>query len=92
MSDTKEFYLQFGDAQNLPMQTVHVEHKHAPLWFHERGLMQTSTGYGSKLKTEYMIKYNNRWRRVYCACFSNVGTCYVLIDGEKIIITEYQAA
>lgn len=31
-----------------------------PLWFHKRSLMQTSSGYGGNLKTEYMMYYNNR--------------------------------
>lgn len=47
------------------------------------------TGYGSKIPTKYMLKIKNRWRRVYCICYSNVGSLYILknkrryyLDGE----------
>lgn len=56
----------------------------SPLWFHNRGLMQTATGYGKKLKTEYMIMDGNRKRRVYYACFSNAGVYYFIKNGEEI--------
>ncbi len=57
-----------------------------PLWFHKRGLMQTATGYGSKLSTPYMVRHNNRNKRVYCSCFSNCGTLYIMSMGKKLII------
>lgn len=57
-----------------------------PMWYHKRGLSQTATGYGKKLNTGLMIHFENRLRRIYCHCFSNVGTCYILVKGETIII------
>jgi hypothetical protein len=62
------------------------EYIDAPMWYHKRGLMQTATGYGAKLNTGRKIKFNNREYRVYCACFSNVGTLYIIVKGEKIIL------
>lgn len=47
------------------------------MWWQEKGLHQTATGYGRKLLTRYKVYYNGRWRRVYCCCISNSGTCYL---------------
>ena len=41
---------------------------------------QTATGYGSRLPTRYMVKWNGRWYRVKVICFSNSGTAYI---GDK---------
>jgi hypothetical protein len=63
-----------------------VESKHAPMYCHEHGLMQTATGYGKRIATATMVRVNGKWRRVYCAIFSNIGTCYIgnLSDGQII--------
>ena len=57
-----------------------------PLWYHKRRLMQTSSGYGDKLVTEWMIHFEGLIRRVYCACHSNCGMLYFFVKGEKIIL------
>ena len=57
-----------------------------PLWFHVQGLQETASGYGKKLTTRYMIHYNGKKRRIYCACFSNAGTCYIIDNGEWLVI------
>ena len=44
------------------------------------------TGYGSKMPTQYMVFVENKWRRVYCRVYSNSGTCYVMINKERVII------
>jgi len=64
-----------------------LERKCNPLPHHEAGLMYTATGYGKKIPTETMVKLpgSNRWRRVYCCIFSNIGTCYVT-DGPNWIV------
>ena len=46
----------------------------------------SKTGYGDKIPTQYMVYIANKWRRVYCCQYSNIGTCYVLIKGEQVII------
>ena len=43
-------------------------------------------GYGGKIPTKYMVFIDNKWRRVYCRIYSNIGTCYVLINKERVII------
>jgi len=57
-----------------------------PLWFHKRNLMQTRSGFGRNLKTEWMIKYNNRLYRIYQCCISNSGTNYIKTKAGDIII------
>lgn len=59
------------------MQTIITDCKEKPLWWHEKGLQYTATGYGSRIPTRYMVKVNNRWQRVYCICYSNSGTLFI---------------
>ena len=47
---------------------------------------QTTSGYGSKLPTRYMLHIGDRWRRVYAICWSNVSTCYIIKNGERIVV------
>ena len=58
----------------------------APLWRHDRGLQKTATGYGGKIETRHKVNYLGRDRRVYCDVFSNAGSCYIMIKGEKITV------
>jgi hypothetical protein len=62
------------------------EVKEQPLWWQLQGLQQTATGYGGKLTTSRMIRYAGRWRRIYCMCYSNSGSCYILVKGETIFV------
>lgn len=51
------------------------------------------SGYGAKMPTDYMVRLNNdktRWRRVYCCCFSNLSHLYVIQNGEKIDIDDFE--
>jgi hypothetical protein len=57
-----------------------------PLWYHKKGLMQTATGYGSKLTTQYKINFEGRNYRVYCTCFSNSGSLWFTAKGKKYFI------
>lgn len=69
-------YLQHG-TQGEPMRTEEVPVKREPMAHHLRGLSYTASGYGSRIPTEYMVQVNGKWRRVYCAIFSNIGTTYI---------------
>lgn len=62
--------------------------KDAPLWFHVRGLTETATGYGGRLRSARMIRIvgETRWRRVYVMQYSNAGTAYVRVKGDVLII------
>ena len=47
------------------------------------------TGYGSRVPTHHMVRLNGKWRRVYCAIFSNSCTLYVGERGAwEIIIAD----
>lgn len=48
-----------------------------PLEWQKQGLRETATGYGSRLTTTKQVYFNGRWMRVYCACWSNAGICYI---------------
>ena len=82
MSRQIEAFIHFGEG-NEPRLTVAVENKAEPMEHHKRGLTWTATGYGAKIPTEHMVKYEGRWRRVYCAQYSNSGRLYVIIQGRK---------
>ena len=58
------------------------EAKLAPLWWQEKGLSYTASGYGLRIPTRYKVKVRNRWRRVYACQMSNAGTCYIGRPGD----------
>lgn len=56
------------------------ELKEAPV--PRRGMLQLAPGqredgYGSKIHTDYMLRVNATWHRVYCVCWSNAGSLYI---------------
>jgi len=61
-------------------------YKESLLWWQKRGLMYTSTGYGRKIPTQHMIKWGNKWQRVYCCIYSNCSTCYILQGKDWIVV------
>lgn len=63
-----------------------TSYKREPLWYHKRGLMQTNSGYGTKLVTEHMIQIEKRWYRIYCCQHSNSGTHYIIKKGKHLVI------
>lgn len=52
-------------------------------WWQKKGLTH---GFGGKMLTRWKVKHNGRLKRVYCAIWSNAGTCYIIHKGEKIIV------
>lgn len=69
-------WLHFGTG-NEPRQTINVDVIESPLGFHKRGLSYTATGYGARIPTTYMVKWQGRWRRVYAACYGNAASTYI---------------
>jgi hypothetical protein len=59
------------------------------LWWQERGLSFTRSGYGSAIPTRRMVYWHGHWRRVYCTIYSNAGTCWVRLKGAKHIVGNY---
>lgn len=54
---------------------------------------RTVTGYGKKLPTEYMVRHNGKWRRVYAVCYSNSASHYIgklLGNGQTIFVSIYK--
>jgi hypothetical protein len=66
----------------------YLEQKIAPLWWHDKDLQKTVSGYGRKIETRLMVRlpWSKRWRRVYCCQYSNAGTCYVQQPKGWIVI------
>jgi hypothetical protein len=58
----------------------------SPMAHHKLGLSYTATGYGSKIPTEYMVNLGNKWRRVYCCIYSNIGTVYICCADGKYVV------
>jgi len=66
-----------------------VDIKESPLPWQEAGLSYTASGYGSRIPTRYVVRFNGRWRRVYCCIYSNVGMLYIgrlAATGENIAV------
>lgn len=72
--------------------SIEVESKDAPMPHHRAGLMYTATGYGRRIPTRTMVRFNGKWRRVYVCCYSNSGTAYIgqwiLGRGAEITVQE----
>ena len=66
-----------SNGEHHSFYTVSVDAKVNPLWWQTKGLMYTSTGYGKRIPTQYMVRFNAKWRRVYCCQYSNNGTLYI---------------
>ena len=66
--------------------TMHVKTSLLP--WQERGLSYTATGYGAKIPTTRMVRWNSRWHRVYCAVYANSGLPYIRIYGVDVTIYE----
>lgn len=82
-----------ADGTKDTFWTQSVEMKESPLAWQLAGLTWTATGYGRRIATRNMVKFNGKWRRVYCCVYSNSGTCYVgklSPVGENIIVRDYQ--
>lgn len=50
---------------------------------------QTTSGYGGKLPTQYMVMWLQRWRRVYVMQYSNSGSAYIIIGGQEVFVDVY---
>lgn len=80
-------YIQHSTARNDCFLTEYVECKFQFLWWQTKGLSYTASGYGKRIPTIYMLKYNNRWRRVYCCIYSNSGTLYIGKLSDRLFVT-----
>lgn len=44
------------------------------------------SGYGSKLPSRYMVRYDGRWHRVYSICYGNSGSPYIIKNGSRLFL------
>lgn len=47
-----------------------------------------ASGYGMKIPSATLAFVNGKWQRVYVACFSNAGSAWVQVKGERVLIQE----
>ena len=52
-------------------------------------LNRRQDGYGDKLPTQYKVHFGKRKYRVYAICWSNVASHYILIQGERYFLHDY---
>lgn len=47
---------------------------------------QSQDGYGEKITMDICLKFNDekQERRVYCTCFSNAGSCWIIYNKRKV--------
>lgn len=54
-------------------------------------LNRSRSGYGNKLPTSWQLQLKDkRWRRVYVIQWSNAGSAYILVKGEKVFLGSYE--
>ena len=75
-----------SDGTRDTFQTIEVQSKIDLLPHQIRGLSFTATGYGKRIPTIHKVLFNNKWRRVYCCVYSNIGTCYIGKLSDNLII------
>lgn len=47
-----------------------------------------ATGYGIKIPSGTLALIAGKWQRVYVACFSNSGSAWVQVKGERVLLDE----
>jgi hypothetical protein len=72
-----------GDLDYL----IYPAHKFdQPMPHHKAGLPYMATSYGKKIPTQHVIYLFGHRYRIYCTVFSNIGTCYINLQGRKVIV------
>lgn len=52
---------------------------------------RSRSGYGNKIPTSWELQLQDkRWRRVYVIQWSNAGSAYILVKGEKLFLGSYE--
>ena len=74
MYNTKLAYLDENDVQDTRVDFI------APTYG------RNVDGYGRKIPTGQWLKVKNRWRRIYVTQYSNAGTAWIIVDGNRLIV------
>lgn len=53
----------------------------------EAPLNRSHSGYGGKIPTRFMVKYNHRWHRVYMMQYGNAGTPYIVSRRAHLVLS-----
>lgn len=75
-----------GTFPTIYLHNYYPQLVYAPLDWQKRGLHQTASGYGAKLTNSYKINYCGRLYRLYTTIWSNVGSTWFTVKGERIYI------
>ena len=60
--------------------------------FTRSGGRPRTSSYGKKIPTDYRIRLDGKgpWRRVYCTCFSNIGSLWITFEGGKLFVRDWE--
>jgi hypothetical protein len=86
MLNTKTAILTTNEASLQGLNNKPVPIRVNLLWWQEKGLSYTASGYSSKMPTQNEIFIGKYWYRVYCSVFSNVGVLSIYPKGVRTII------
>jgi hypothetical protein len=42
--------------------------------------------YGNKMPSGRWVFFAGRWRHIWCRCYSNAGTLYIIVKGKEVIV------
>lgn len=76
------------NTENDWMNATGFETKISLLWWQKEGLSYTASGYGRKIPTRWMIKFENRWYRIHCAIWRKSGKLFIRRKGREFSIIE----
>jgi len=65
------------DGLPEPRQSIRVPARKVLLWWQEKSLSFTGSGYGARIPSELQVFWAGKWRRVYICNFGNSGTAYI---------------
>lgn len=52
---------------------------------------RSRSGYGSKIPSSWLLQLDGkRWHRVYVVIWSNAGSPYVIVGGERLFLGSYE--
>ncbi|MDP2262665.1 MAG: hypothetical protein Q8K24_05850 [Hydrogenophaga sp.] len=75
-----------ADGTRDSFATIAVDVKRQELPWQKMGLSFTASGYGARVPTPYMVRFNDKWRRVYCRIYSNIGTLFIGKLSDNLIV------
>ncbi len=47
---------------------------------------QSPSGYGSKISTDFIVRFAGRVYRVYAVCHSNAASYYIIVKRKKLFV------